>query len=72
MALGEDATVLDIKRRIVEEACPGTSAAEIDVRAPSGMLLGQDHSLKFVRTVLWPPSRGELVLRYSRKAKSLL
>ena len=71
LSMSEDATVLHLKRRIVEEACPGMSATELDIRAPSGMLLGQDHSLKFVRTVLWPASKGELVLRYSRHAKSL-
>ena len=72
LSMSEDATVLHLKRRIVEEACPGMSAMELDIRAPSGMLLGQDHSLKFVRTVLWPASKGELVLRYSRHAKSLI
>jgi hypothetical protein len=72
MILTEDVTVFHIKRQIVEEVCPGLSTTQIDVRTPSGLLLGQDHSLRFVRTVLWPPSKGELVLKYSRGKSSLL
>jgi hypothetical protein len=71
ITLAEDSVVLNIKRRIVEEVCPGLGVADVDVRAPTGMLLGQDHSIKFVRTVLWPLSKGELVLRYRRHVNPL-
>ena len=72
MSLSEDLVVGFIKRHIVEEVCPEKSVAEIDIRTPSGLLLGQDHSLRFIRAILWPPCKGDLVLKYSCSKKSLL
>ena len=64
MCLVEDVTVSQVKRLLVE-ALPGISAADVVMRTPCGMLVGQDHSLRYVRNFLWPRSKGELVLRYS-------
>ncbi len=68
----EDATVLQIKRQILDEICPGLTAAEIEIRTPSGMRVGPEHSIQFVRTVMWPKSMGDLVLKYSRRSNDRL
>jgi len=72
MTLEEDQTVLNIKRRVVEEAYPGTDVTKVDIRTPSGIKCGQDHSLKYIRTFLWPVSKGPLVLYYCQAADSFL
>ena len=71
MSLSEEMVVSFIKRHIVDEVCPEKSVSEIDIRTPSGLLLGQDHSLRFIRAILWPPSKGDFVLKYSCSKKSL-
>ncbi len=68
----EDVTVLQIKRQILDEICPGLALAEIEIRTPSGMRVGPEHSIQFVRTVMWPKSMGELVLKYSRRSNDRL
>ncbi len=72
MTLQEDQTVLNIKRRVVEEAYPGTDVSKVEIRTPSGIKCGQDHSLKYVRSFLWPVSKGDLVLYYCLAADSFL
>jgi hypothetical protein len=72
MTLQEDQTVLNIKRRVVEEAYPGTDVSKVEIRTPSGIKCGQDHSLKYVRSFLWPVSKGDLVLHYCLAADSFL
>ena len=72
MTLQEEQTVMCIKRRVLEEAYPGTDVAKIEIRTPTGIKCGQDHSLKYVRTFLWPVSKGDLVLYYSQAADSFL
>ena len=72
MTLQEDQTVLNIKRRVVEEAYPGTDVCKVEIRTPSGIKCGQDHSLKYVRSFLWPVSKGDLVLYYCLAADSFL
>ena len=39
-------------------------ATKIQLLTLSGSLVGQDHTLKYVRAVLWPRSRSELSLSY--------
>jgi len=72
MTLQEDQTVLMVKRRLVEEVYPGTDVSKVEIRTESGIKCGQDHSLKYVRTFLWPPSKGDLVLFYCQAADSFL
>jgi len=72
MTLQEDQTVLIIKRRLVEEVYPGTDVSKVEIRTESGIKCGQDHSLKYVRTFLWPPSKGNLILFYCQAADSFL
>jgi hypothetical protein len=72
MTLQEDQTVISIKRRVVEEAYPGTEVSRVEIRTPTGIKCGQDHSLKYVRTFLWPASKGDLVLYYCQAADSFL
>eukprot|EP00960_Hanusia_phi_P006188 178492-Hanusia_phi.AAC.2 len=67
----EDSTVLNIKRQIINEAYPGENVSKIEVRTKAGLLLGQDHSLRYVRQFLWPESKGDLVLYYSKGKDSL-
>ena len=64
MCLAEDCPIFQIKRLIVDEILPGMCATKIELLTPSGALVGQDHTLKYVRAVLWPRSRGELSLSY--------
>ena len=64
MCLAEDCPIFQIKRLIVDEILPGMCATKIELLTPSGALVGQDHTLKYVRAVLWPRSRGELALSY--------
>jgi hypothetical protein len=64
MCLAEDCPIFQIKRLIVDEILPGMCATKIELLMPSGALVGQDHTLKYVRAVLWPRSRGELSLSY--------
>ncbi|EKX38091.1 hypothetical protein GUITHDRAFT_115853 [Guillardia theta CCMP2712] len=71
LRLEEDSTVMSIKRLIIDEAYPGENLSKIEVRTKAGMLLGQDHSLRYVRQFLWPESRGDLVLYYSKGKDSL-
>jgi hypothetical protein len=68
----EDATVLQIKQQILDEICPGLTVAEIEIRTLSGMRVGPEHSIQFVRTVMWPRSMGDLVLKYSRRSNDRL
>lgn len=72
MTLQEDQTILSIKRKIVEEAYPGTDVSKVEIRTPTGIKCGQDHSLKYVRSFLWPVSKGDLVLYYCQAADSFL
>lgn len=72
MTLHEDQTVLSIKRRVVEEAYPGTDVSRVEIRTPTGIKCGQDHSLKYVRTFLWPVSKGDLVMYYCQAPDSFL
>ena len=72
MCLMEDLPVGLITRTIIEEVFPDKSATDVIIRTASGMLVGQDHSLRFVRTFLWPRSKGELVLKYSLSKPLLL
>lgn len=72
MTLQEDQTVLSIKRRVVEEAYPGSDVSRVEIRTPTGIKCGQDHSLKYVRTFLWPVSKGDLVLYYCQAPESFL
>ena len=72
MTLQEDQTILSIKRKIVEEVYPGTEVAKVEIRTPTGIKCGQDHSLKYVRSFLWPKSKGDLVLYYCQAADSFL
>ena len=72
MTLQEDQTILSIKRKIVEEVYPGTEVSKVEIRTPTGIKCGQDHSLKYVRSFLWPKSKGELVLYYCQAADSFL
>lgn len=73
MSLNEDNTVMHIKRKIADEVLPDADDwAKIEIRTPSGMLLGQDHSLRYVRSFLWPKAKGELILYYAQGAESLL
>jgi hypothetical protein len=65
MSVMEDVPVCNIKRLIADEVLPGTSTEQICIRTASGVLVGQDHSLRYVRTFLWPRCKGELVLKYS-------
>jgi hypothetical protein len=68
----EDEPVSQIVRYIVNEVLPEIAPAQIVLRAPSGMLVGHEHSLRYVRNVIWPRSRGNLVLRYGIRHESLL
>jgi len=72
MTLQEDQTILSIKRKLVEEAYPGTDVSKVEIRTPTGIKCGQDHSLKYVRSFLWPISKGDLVLYYCQAAESFL
>ena len=72
MTLHEDAVIHSIKHHIVDEVAPELNVAELELRTPSGLLLGQDHSLRYVRAVLWPPSRGEFVLKFSLRKTQIL
>ena len=72
MCLAEDCPIVQIKRLIVDEILPGMCASKIELLTPSGALVGQDHTLKYVRTVLWPRSRGELSLSYRLGKEKML
>ena len=65
ICLPEDSPVFQVKRLIIDEVLPEICAAQIVIRTEAGMQVGQDHSLRYVRTILWPKSKGELVLKYS-------
>ncbi len=71
MSLLEDKTIFDVKRLLVEGVRSSLSASQLEIRTSSGMLLGQDHSLRYVRTILWPPCKGKLVLKYSLRKDQL-
>ena len=64
MCVPEDCPIFQVKRLIVDAVLPGMCATKIELRMPSGALVGQDHTLKYVRAVLWPRSKGELSLSY--------
>ena len=72
MSLAEDCPVFQIKRLIVDEILPGMCATKIELRTQCGALVGQDHTLKYVRTVLWPKSRGDLTLTYRLSKDKML
>ncbi len=72
LRLREDDTVMVVKRRVHEEVFPNVEASKVEIRTPSNILCGQDHSLKYVRTFLWPPSKGELTLVYNLAKESFL
>ena len=72
MCLSEDIPVCNIKRFVVEEVLPELCAAQITIRTASGVLVGHDHSLRYVRTFLWPKSKGDLVLKYSISKTTLI
>jgi hypothetical protein len=72
MCLTEDFTIGQVKRLIIDEILPEMCTAMIELRTPCGALVGQDHTLKYVRTVQWPRSRGDLVLQYSLTKNQML
>ena len=72
MCLSEDIPVCNLKRFVVEEVLPELCAAQITIRTASGVLVGHDHSLRYVRTFLWPKSKGDLVLKYSISKTTLI
>lgn len=72
LCLMEDEPVSNLIRIVVEEVLPRIPSSQIVLRTPSGMLVGHDHSLRYVRNFLWPRSRGDLTLSYSIKHDSLL
>jgi len=72
MQLKEDETIMSIKRRVKEEVLPHVEASQIEIRTQSNIICGQDHSMKYVRTFLWPPSKGDLTLLYRKAKDSLL
>jgi hypothetical protein len=47
MSLLEDKTIFDVKRLLVEGVRSSLSASQLEIRTSSGMLLGQDHSLRY-------------------------
>ncbi len=65
LCLPEDSPVFHVKRLIMDEALPEKCAEQIVIRTAAGMHVGQDHSLRYVRTILWPRSKGDLILKYS-------
>jgi hypothetical protein len=65
--MGEDSTVMQIKQLVIEKLLPGDSVNNVVLRTPAGLLLGNEHSLKYVRYFLWPPTKGQLNLVYSRE-----
>ena len=71
MCLMEDMTMAQVTRIIAEDALPGIPSSQIVLRTPTGMMVGHEHSLRYVRSFLWPRSKGELVLRYSLGKGSL-
>ncbi len=72
MCLAEDCPVFQIKLLIVDEILPGMCATKIELRTKCGALVGQDHTLKYVRAVLWPKSRGDLTLLYRLSKDKML
>ena len=72
LQLKEDDTVMVIKQRVHDEVFPDVAASDIEIRTQNKILCGQDHSLKYVRTFLWPRSKGDLLLVYSKAKESLL
>ena len=72
LQLKEDDTVMVIKQRLHDEVFPDVAASDIEIRTQNKILCGQDHSLKYVRTFLWPRSKGDLLLVYSKAKESLL
>jgi hypothetical protein len=72
MCLAEDCPIFQIKRLIVDEILPGMCATKIELRTQCGALVGQDHTLKYVRAVLWPKSRGDLTLLYRLSQDKML
>jgi hypothetical protein len=65
--MGENATVMQIKQLVTERLLPGDSAQDVLLRTPAGLMLGNEHSLKYVRYFLWPPTKGQLNLVYSKE-----
>jgi hypothetical protein len=65
--MGENATILQIKQLVTERLLPGDSAQDVLLRTPAGLMLGNEHSLKYVRYFLWPPTKGQLDLVYSKE-----
>jgi hypothetical protein len=72
LSFKDDMTVFFIKRHIVDEVLPDVSATEIDIKTSTGILLGQDHSLRYIRTILWPPYKGDIDLKFSLGKGSLI
>mmetsp|Transcript_22210 Transcript_22210/g.34812 ORF Transcript_22210/g.34812 Transcript_22210/m.34812 type:complete len:82 (+) Transcript_22210:778-1023(+) len=72
MLLDEDSTVMVIKRKIADELLPESDGwSRIEMRTPSRILVGQDHTLRFIRAFLWPKAKGELILYYTQAIESL-
>jgi hypothetical protein len=72
MCLTEDFTICQVKRLIIDEIQPDLCTTKIELRTPCGALVGQDHTLKYVRAVQWPKSRGDLVLQYNFTRNKML
>lgn len=47
-----------------KSSSPGVTT--LTFRLPGGLQLGNDHSLKYIRRFLWPPTKGKLDIVYSR------
>ena len=72
LCLNEDEPVSFVARLIVDEVTPNVSPSKIVIRTQCGMLVGHEHSMRYVRSVLWPRSKGDLVLKCSLRHESLL
>lgn len=69
--MDEDTTVMQIKRLVIDHVNKVGRSGHIEMvtfRISSGMQLGNDHSLKYIRRFLWPPDKGRLDIMYSRDA----
>jgi len=67
--MDEETTVMQIKRMVMDHVNKVGRSGHIEMvtfRISSGMQLGNDHSLKYIRRFLWPPDKGRLDIMYSR------
>lgn len=69
--MDEETTVMQVKRMVMDHVNKVGRSGNIEMvtfRISSGMQLGNDHSLKYIRRFLWPPDKGRLDIMYSRDA----